>query len=114
MTGTETSSVIDAPRLQEAGTADIALSVSGIHKRYGGVVALRDVSLDFPTGSLTAIVGDNGAGKSTLLKVISGAEQPDAGRLVLHGEARRFRSPLDARTAGHRNRVPRPGPGRQS
>ena len=76
------------------------LSVEGIRKRYGGVVALRDVSLDFPAGTLTAIVGDNGAGKSTLLKIISGAEQPDSGSVILRGEPRRFRSPEDARAAG--------------
>ena len=80
--------------------SDTVLSVTGIRKRYGGVVALRDVSLDFPTGTLTAIVGDNGAGKSTLLKIISGAEQPDTGSIILHGEPRRFRSPEDARAAG--------------
>lgn len=100
MNASSSGSVLDAPSPTADEPSDIALSVSGIHKRYGGVVALRDVSLDFPTGTLTAIVGDNGAGKSTLLKVISGAEQPDAGQVVLHGEVRRFRSPLDARTAG--------------
>ncbi len=106
MTASEIGTAATAPGPGEAplggiDTPDgIALSVSGIHKRYGGVVALRDVSLDFPSGTLTAIVGDNGAGKSTLLKVISGAEQPDAGQVVLHGEGRRFRSPEDARTAG--------------
>ncbi len=100
MTASQSRPVVDAPRSQEPDLSGIALSVSGIHKRYGGVVALRDVSLVFPTGTLTAIVGDNGAGKSTLLKVMSGAEQPDAGRVVLHGEARRFRSPEDARVAG--------------
>ncbi|WP_420620435.1 ATP-binding cassette domain-containing protein [Candidatus Poriferisocius sp.] len=100
MTASQPGSVVDPPRPEGSPSSDVALSVSRIHKRYGGVVALRDVSLDFPTGTLTAIVGDNGAGKSTLLKVISGAEQPDAGQVVLHGEIRRFRSPLDARTAG--------------
>ena len=100
MTASQSGSVIDGPRPEGSELSNIALSVSGVHKRYGGVVALRDVSLEFPRGTLTAIVGDNGAGKSTLLKVMSGAEQPDAGRVVLHDEARRFRSPEDARAAG--------------
>ena len=49
----------------------------------GQVRPLRDVSVSFPAGSLTAIVGRSGCGKSTLLKLLAGQEQPDAGEVLL-------------------------------
>jgi branched-chain amino acid transport system ATP-binding protein len=59
------------------------LRVEGLTKRFGGVAAINDVTLAFPTGSLTAVIGPNGAGKSTFFNLISGAIVPDAGRVVL-------------------------------
>jgi ABC-type sugar transport system ATPase subunit len=50
-----------------------ALSAIGVTKRYPGVLALRDVTLDFLPGEVHALVGQNGAGKSTLVKILSGA-----------------------------------------
>jgi branched-chain amino acid transport system ATP-binding protein len=61
------------------------LSVHHLVKRFGGVHATRDVSMDFPTGSLTAIIGPNGAGKTTFFNLISGALRPNSGRIVFDG-----------------------------
>jgi sulfate transport system ATP-binding protein len=62
------------------------IEACGIVKRFGDFTALDDVSVDLPTGSLTALLGPSGSGKSTLLRVIAGLERPDAGTVVLEGE----------------------------
>ncbi len=59
------------------------LRVEALAKSFGGVGAIRDVSLEFATGSLTAIIGPNGAGKTTFFNLISGAIVPDTGRVLL-------------------------------
>src|SRR5690242_11202075 len=79
---------------------DPILSLRGISKSYGPVVAVREVDLDIFRGEVLAICGDNGAGKSSLIKVISGAEEATSGVMTLRGEAVRFRSPSDALTHG--------------
>ena len=56
-----------------------------ISKRFGEFVALEDVSVEVPAGSLTALLGPSGSGKSTLLRVIAGLERPDAGEVWLEG-----------------------------
>ncbi len=61
------------------------IEARGIVKRFGAFTALDDVSVDVPTGSLTALLGPSGSGKSTLLRVIAGLEQPDAGTVTLDG-----------------------------
>ena len=58
---------------------------AGLHKRFGGVHAVRDISLNVPRGGVFAIIGPNGAGKSTLLNLMSGVYQPDAGRMIFDG-----------------------------
>ena len=57
----------------------------GLFKSFGGVRAVRDISLAIPSGTVFAIIGPNGAGKSTLLNLMSGIYQPDAGAMVLAG-----------------------------
>jgi len=64
----------------------MSIAVKNIGKRFGSFVALDNVSLDFPTGELTALLGPSGCGKTTLLRVIAGLEQPDEGRVILDGE----------------------------
>ena len=61
------------------------IAAHGIHKRYGGIVALDDVSLEVLPGEIHALVGENGAGKSTLVKVLTGAEEPDSGQVTILG-----------------------------
>ena len=78
------------------------LSVTGISKRFAGVRALNDVTLDFPTGAVTALMGENGAGKSTLIKIVNGDYLPDEGGIALDGRPLRLHSPADARAAGIR------------
>ncbi len=61
------------------------LRIENLRKSFGGVVATNGVSLDFPTGSLTAVIGPNGAGKTTFFNLISGFFGPDSGRVELDG-----------------------------
>src|SRR5436305_5088275 len=58
---------------------------TGLHKSFGGVRAVRDISFDIPNDAVFAIIGPNGAGKSTLLNLMSGVYQPDAGTLAFNG-----------------------------
>jgi len=62
------------------------LRMSEISKRFGGVQALQDVTLEVAGGEIHAVVGENGAGKSTLMKILSGLYAPDAGRIEIAGE----------------------------
>jgi sulfate transport system ATP-binding protein len=63
----------------------MAIEAQSVTKRFGDFVAVDDVSMSVPAGSLTALLGPSGSGKSTLLRVISGLEQPDAGRVTIEG-----------------------------
>ncbi len=64
----------------------MSIQVQNINKRFGNFVALDNVSLNFPTGELTALLGPSGCGKTTLLRVIGGLEYADNGRVLLEGE----------------------------
>jgi sulfate/thiosulfate transport system ATP-binding protein len=64
----------------------MSITVKGVSKRFGNFVALNDVSLEIPSGSLTALLGPSGSGKTTLLRIIAGLEAADAGSVTLEGE----------------------------
>lgn len=80
--------------------ANALLEARGIAKRFGGVEALKGVSLRLAPGEVVALAGDNGAGKSTLIKIISGVYQPDAGEIRLDGAHVAFATPEAARGHG--------------
>jgi sulfate/thiosulfate transport system ATP-binding protein len=64
----------------------MAITIRSVSKRFGTAVALDDVSLEIPNGSLTALLGPSGGGKSTLLRVVAGLEIPDSGTIEFDGE----------------------------
>lgn len=76
------------------------LRLDGISKRYGGVQALRDVSLRVEPGTVHCLMGENGSGKSTLIKIVGGAVRPDAGTIVVGDEVYPALNPRDAIRVG--------------
>jgi len=79
---------------------DSILSLRSITKAYPGVIALKDVSLDFRPGEVHALLGENGAGKSTLIKIIAGAVQADSGTIEIAGKSFTSWKPQEARAQG--------------
>jgi ABC-type sugar transport system ATPase subunit len=77
-----------------------AISTERVSKHFGANRALDQIDIDVAFGDVHALVGENGAGKSTLIRILSGVHQPDAGRIVVDGEERRFAGPHDAIAAG--------------
>ena len=84
----------------EPNAKPLAVRLTGILKRFPGVVANRDVNLSVRHASIHAIVGENGAGKSTLMKILYGMQKPDEGTIEIDGKPVSFRSPNDAIEAG--------------
>ncbi|HEY4421160.1 MAG TPA: ABC transporter ATP-binding protein [Pseudonocardia sp.] len=80
--------------------AEYAVELTGITKRFPGVVANDDIHLQVRRGEVHALCGENGAGKSTLMKILYGMQQPDEGTISVDGRIVRFRSPSDAIKAG--------------
>ncbi len=76
------------------------LSIKGMTKRFGGLVAVNDVSWDVYPGEVVALLGDNGAGKSTLIKCVSGVHQADEGEIYFEKQLSHFSRPIDARREG--------------
>jgi ABC-type sugar transport system ATPase subunit len=76
------------------------LQVQSVSKRFGGVHALENVSMDLYPGEVLALAGDNGAGKSTLIKIISGVHHADEGKLWYNGTEVTFENPQKAREQG--------------
>jgi sulfate transport system ATP-binding protein len=69
------------------------IEARSVSKTFGSFIALDDVSVAVPAGSLTALLGPSGSGKSTLLRIIAGLERPDTGRVVIDGHDVTGRSP---------------------
>jgi sulfate transport system ATP-binding protein len=66
----------------------MSIAVENVTRRFGEFVAVDDVSIEVPAGSLTALLGPSGSGKSTLLRMIAGLDTPDTGRVLIDGEDR--------------------------
>ena len=73
------------------------LKVTNISKIYPGCIANDNVSLEFESGKIYALLGENGAGKSTLVKILSGVIQPDNGQIFLNNKVLKLNSPIDAK-----------------
>ena len=76
------------------------VSLKHITKKFPGVVALRDMSLDIRPGEIHGLIGENGAGKSTLIKVLTGVNIPEEGEIYVDGQKQIIRSPADSRNLG--------------
>lgn len=76
------------------------LELQGISKRFPGVVALDDVSLEVQKGEVVALIGENGAGKSTLMKILGGVTARDSGTIRIEGREVEIPSPLEASKLG--------------
>src|SRR5689334_13426157 len=77
-----------------------AIQLSAVNKRFGAVVANRDVNLTVERGTIHGIVGENGAGKSTLMSILYGFYEADRGAIKINGKPARIRSSKDAIAAG--------------
>ena len=76
------------------------MHVVDLTKRFGGLTAVDNVSVDIFPGEVVGLVGDNGAGKSTLIKMVSGVYQPDGGEIYFNGKNVTFAGPREARDLG--------------
>ncbi|MBS1885876.1 MAG: sugar ABC transporter ATP-binding protein [Actinobacteria bacterium] len=85
---------------QASAPAAVHVALDRVEKRFGGVHAVRGVSLEVRRGEIHALVGENGAGKSTLAKIVAGVHRPTAGRVVVDGREVNYRSPRHALADG--------------
>ena len=74
------------------------VEMRGINVAFGGVHAVRNVTIDLHEGEVVGLVGGNGAGKSTLMRVLSGAHPADSGEIMVNGSPAMIRNPRDAKT----------------
>ncbi len=87
---------------EERPVADQAplVEMRDINVAFGGVHAVRDVTIDLKAGEVIGLVGGNGAGKSTLMRVLSGAHRADSGAILINGQPVEISNPRDAKTHG--------------
>ncbi|TRM73860.1 ABC transporter ATP-binding protein, partial [Sulfolobus sp. E5] len=80
--------------------SELLVRMVNIHKRFGGLHAVRGVDLEIYKGEILGLAGDNGAGKSTLMKILAGYYRPDEGEMYFEGNRVSFNSPREAREYG--------------
>ena len=95
----ETMEAVTAPAVTLDQRSPI-LRLESVTKRFGGLTAVNQVSLQIYPGEVVALAGDNGAGKSTLIKMISGVYKPDDGHIFLEDSEITMTSPMEARSMG--------------
>ena len=95
---TASTATVDAP--VDVPTRPVLLEARSVGKRYPGVVALDDVSIELREGQIHALLGENGAGKSTLIGILSGLSQPDGGEVRANGQPVAFANVHQAQRAG--------------
>ena len=83
-----------------SAVAQSALSLVRVDKRFPGVHALKNVSIEIGQGEVIGLIGENGAGKSTLMKILSGVYQPDSGEIRIAGRPTRLANAADANSKG--------------
>ncbi len=93
---------VSVPRSEDAAAAAVRLEVRDVSKRFGGVVALDDVSFTVHDDEILGVLGPNGAGKTTLFDVLSGFVVPDSGQVTLHPDGDGTAVPLDRRSPAGR------------
>lgn len=76
------------------------VEMTGVTKRFPGVVALKNMQLSIRAGEVHGLIGENGAGKSTLIKIMTGVHAPDEGSIRLNGHSVQISSPAEAMAAG--------------
>ncbi|UDL89038.1 sugar ABC transporter ATP-binding protein [Mesorhizobium sp. PAMC28654] len=86
--------------MTEQQTPAPIVEISGLIKRFPGVLALDRISVGFRAGEVHAVIGENGAGKSTLMNILAGDLQPDGGEIRIDGKPATIASPLASRAAG--------------
>ncbi|MBK9293550.1 MAG: ABC transporter ATP-binding protein [Oligoflexia bacterium] len=80
--------------------SEFAIQMREVSKSYAGFNANKKVNFNLKHGSIHAIAGENGAGKSTLMKVLFGLTKPNSGEILINGEKKSFKSPLEAIASG--------------
>ncbi|QZY53435.1 ABC transporter ATP-binding protein [Leucobacter tenebrionis] len=73
----------------------MAVSVQGVHKQFGDLVAVKDLNIDIRAGEFFSMLGPSGSGKTTVLRMIAGFEEPTSGRILLHGNDVTASAPFD-------------------
>jgi ABC-type sugar transport system ATPase subunit len=77
-----------------------AIELRGITKRFPGIIANNDITLDIFAGEIHVLLGENGAGKSTLISILAGLQQPDAGTICVRGQPIKIGSPRESLDLG--------------
>ena len=94
------TAITEMASVNPAAQGQPIIRLTNVTKRFGGLTAVSDVSMEIYPGEVVALAGDNGAGKSTLIKMISGVYKPDEGHIYLADREITMASPMEARSLG--------------